>query len=179
MLLGGDEFLRTQQGNNNAWCQDNEVSWFDWTALTRHADFCRFVQMLIVLRRRHPALRRRDFFRGPGPAGDLRPDIVWHGTLPHQADFGPASRTLAFALDGTQTGREPDRDIYVACNAWINPLDFRIPHSPTGRQWRRVIDTSLASPKDIVELDEGAPVPFERSYKVEAHSMIVLISESA
>jgi isoamylase len=178
MLLGGDEFLRTQQGNNNAWCQDNDVSWFDWTALDRNAGFARFVQMLIALRRRHPALRRRDFFRGPGPAGLQRPDIVWHGTEPHQPDFGPASRTLAFALDGTQTGREPDRDFYVACNGWIDPLDFRIPHSPTGRPWCRVIDTALPSPKDIVGLDEGPLMAFEQTYRIAAHAMVVLISNS-
>ena len=181
MLLAGDEFLRTQRGNNNAWCQDNAVSWIDWKDQERNADFGRFVQMLIALRRRHSALRRRSFFRGPGPVGDQRPDIIWHGTEPFRPDFGSASRTLAFALDGSRTGRlppePPDRDFYVACNAWIDPLNFRIPHAPTGRLWRRVIDTALASPADIVELDAGPLVPFEKPYRVEAHSMIVLISE--
>src|SRR5262249_27750407 len=70
MLLAGDEFLRTQQGNNNAWCQDNEISWVDWSLAETHVDFLRFTKMLIALRRRHPALRRRAFFRGPGAAGN-------------------------------------------------------------------------------------------------------------
>src|SRR5205814_2251524 len=74
MLLAGDEFLRTQQGNNNAWCQDNEISWVDWTLAPRNADFLRFVHEMIALRKRHPVLRRRQFFRGSGPTGHLEPD---------------------------------------------------------------------------------------------------------
>ena len=66
MLLGGDEILRTQGGNNNAWCQDNETSWVDWTLADDNADFLRFVKQLIALRKRHPALRRRTFLRGGG-----------------------------------------------------------------------------------------------------------------
>jgi glycogen operon protein len=181
MLLAGDEFLRTQRGNNNAWCQDNDISWLDWRDRERNADFWRFVQMLIALRRRHAALRRRDFFRGVGPIGNRRPDIIWHGTEPHTPDFGPSSRTLAFALPGDRTGRLPpaqrDRDFYVACNAWMDALTFGIPHSPSGRPWRRVIDTALPSPSDIVEEDAAPPVAFAQPYRVEAHSMIVLISE--
>src|SRR5439155_20848797 len=105
--------------------------------------FHRFVRMLIAMRRRHAAFRRQDFFRGSGPNFDLRPDIIWHGTEPFRPDFSPLSRTLAFALDGTLTGRlapeTPDRDFYVACNGWKEPLAFRISHSPTERLWRRVI----------------------------------------
>jgi glycogen operon protein len=182
MLLAGDEFLRTQRGNNNAWCQDNDISWIDWEDRRRHADFWRFVQMLIALRRHHAALRRRDFYRGSPFGSKRRPDIVWHGTDPYRPDFGPASRTLAFAIDGTRSGRmpltEPDRDFYVACNSWIDPVEFRIPHSPTGRAWRRVIDTALPSPEDIVEDATGPLVPFEKPYRVQAHSMLVLMSEA-
>src|SRR5206468_3739854 len=75
MLLAGDEFLRTQKGNNNAWCQDNPVSWVDWRLAETNADFLRFVREMIALRKRHPALRRRGFFHG----GAKRPDVAWHG----------------------------------------------------------------------------------------------------
>src|SRR5262249_19146964 len=158
MLLAGDEFLRTQRGNNNAWCQDNILGWVDWSQAGKHRDFHRFVHMLIALRKRHPALRRRAFFRGQGPHGDLRPDIVWPGTMPLKPDSSEGSRTLAFSLDGTQTGREPDRDFYVACNGWRETLPFVVPAAPNGRGWRRTIDTSLLSPLDIFGLDEGPPV---------------------
>ena len=177
MLLAGDEFLRTQGGNNNAWCQDNEVSWVDWGLAETHADFLRFTQLLIALRQRHPALRRRHFFEGCGPENELEPDIVWHGIEPDRADFSPASRILAFTLNGSRTGREPDQDFYIACNAWTGPLDFRIPVAPSGRRWRRVVDTARPSPEDICPEDLAPRVPPAGRYRVGAHSMLVLISE--
>src|SRR5438105_2790271 len=142
MLLAGDEFLRSQQGNNNAWCQDNEISWLNWPLAGANGDFHRFVREMIALRKRHPGLRRRDFFDGKGPDDDAKPDIIWHGIKPGTPDFSSASRTLAFATDGTRTGREPDRDFYVACNAWDTEVAFRIPRAPSGKRWRRTVNTA-------------------------------------
>jgi glycogen operon protein len=175
MVLGGDEFLRTQRGNNNAYCQDNDVSWVNWHLAQDNADFQRFVRELIWLRRRHVALRRGSFFQGKMPEG---PDIIWHGIQPGAADFSPTSRTLAFAIDGRLSGRGPDRDFYVACNSWNDTLPFRIPLSPSGRHWRRLIDTALASPNDIVPEDTGPEVPPATVYALAAHSLLVLISEA-
>jgi glycogen operon protein len=169
MILGGDEFLRTQKGNNNAWCQDNEISWVDWSLADRHAGFLRFCREMIALRKRHPALRRKSFVQ-PG-------DVIWHGTLPGEPDFGGGSRTLALAYDGSRTGREPDRDLYIAFNAWQEPLRFVIPYAPQGRPWRRAVDTSLAAPQDIVGPEEGPRYLPGASYTVAAHSLIVLIGE--
>jgi glycogen operon protein len=143
-----------------------------------NADFARFTTMLIALRKRHAALRRRTFFRGSGPQGTLRPDVIWHGVEPFKPDFTQGSRTLAFCLDGQQTERESDRDFYVACNAWIGTVAFRIPRAPNGKAWRRAIDTSLLSPLDILGLDEGPVVPTEMTYQVASHSMLVLIAEA-
>jgi glycogen operon protein len=176
MLLAGDEFLRTQQGNNNAWCQDNEVSWVDWRLRERHADFFRFVKELIALRKRHPALRRRSFFRGSGPQRNQPPDVVWHGVEPGQPDFSPTSRTLALAIDGRYTDRGPDRDFYCVFNAWQERLPFHVPRSPSGRPWRRLIDTALPSPQDVVGPDEGPPVAFFDRYPVAPYSLVVLMS---
>jgi glycogen operon protein len=176
MLLGGDEMLRTQRGNNNAWCQDNEISWVDWSLVDRNADFHRFVRELIALRKRHHALRRRTFFDN---LADKTPGIVWHGTKPCSPDFSRTSRALAFALDGRRTDRpEIDRDIYAAFNSYWEPLKFRIPSSPSGRAWRRAVDTALPSPDDAVGLDEGPIVPVSKDYRVEARSMIILVSEA-
>src|SRR5262249_45198031 len=105
MLLAGDEFLRTQQGNNNAWCQDNEISWVDWSQAVKNASFLRFAREMIALRKRHSALRRRRFLHDG--------DVIWYGTEPDLPAFTPQSRTLALVLDGRRTGREPDRDIYM------------------------------------------------------------------
>lgn len=176
MLLGGDEMLRTQQGNNNAWCQDNAISWVDWTLLDRSADFHRFTRELIAFRKRHHALRRSTFF---DDHSGQTPGIVWHGTQPCRPDFSGPSHALAFALDGRRTDRpEVDRDLYVAMNAHWDLATFRIPASPSGRPWRRAIDTNLASPEDAMGLDEGPVVPVSTDYRVEARSMIVLVSES-
>ncbi|MGF1580409.1 MAG: glycogen debranching protein GlgX [Gemmataceae bacterium] len=200
MLLAGDEFLRTQKGNNNAWCQDNEVSWVDWSLLESNSDFFRFIKMLIAFRKNHPALRRRKFFRGVGPKGNLKPDITWHGVTPFQPDFSYSSRTLALTIDGGEVGGTPprrsekgngdetpgspvtsadrnDQDFYIAFNAWRQPVPFRIPRSPSGRLWRRVVDTSLESPKDIVEFEDAIPFEWDRRYMVGGRSLIVLISE--
>jgi isoamylase len=169
MLLAGDEFLRTQKGNNNAWCQDNDISWLDWTFATKNADFLRFVKEMIALRKRHPALRRRSFFRGP--------EVVWHGTELQKPDWSANSKTMALTLDGRQTGREPDRDFYLAFNSGRETMPFTIPAGAQDRPWRRAVDTALASPLDIVGLDEGPQVPVGSKYAVAPFSLIVLIGE--
>ena len=131
MILGGDEMLRTQQGNNNAWCQDNEISWVDWSLVEKNGDFHRFVRQMIALRKRHHVLRRRTFF--DNQAGQT-PDIIWHGMQPCQPDFSKQAHSLAFALDGRRSDRpEVDRDIYVAMNAFWEPLTLPDPASPSGR----------------------------------------------
>jgi isoamylase len=178
MILGGDEFLRTQQGNNNAWCQDNDVSWVDWSRLTLHNDFHRFCKQLIALRMRHPALRRKTFL-SPGGSG-YPPDVAWHGLQPGEPDWSTRSRELAMALDGRRCDRPGivDRDLYIAFNAGWQPVVFVIPASPTGRPWRRTVDTSLPSPHDALDLDEGPRIPVLYNYRLEPRSMIILVSEA-
>jgi isoamylase len=178
MLLGGDELLRTQSGNNNAWCQDNAISWVDWTLAKENADFQRFVGQLIALRRRHPALRRKTFFRGTSEGGP--PDIAWHGQEPGKPDWSPESRAVAAVLDGRKIDRpgEVDRDFCIIMNAYWEPLVFQIPASPTGRIWRRTVDTALPSPDDALGLDEGPAIKVGHLYTVEARSMVILVSEA-
>jgi glycogen operon protein len=175
MLMAGDEFLRTQRGNNNAWCQDNEISWVNWKLAEENKHYLRFTREMIALRKRHPALRRRSFLFGA--AGHLRPDIAWHGLEPNQPDFSPASRVLAYTLDGSQTGREPDQDIYVAINGdREQTMPLRVPKSPSGRPWRRVVDTSLSAPLDIVAEGTGPVVPAGATYRLPPLSLAVLIT---
>jgi glycogen operon protein len=169
MILAGDEFLRTQQGNNNAWCQDNEISWVDWSLTERNADFLRFAREMIALRKRHPALRRRRFLK-PG-------EVRWHGVEVGRPDFSPTSRTLALTLDGRATGREPDRDFYIAFNAWKDPVRFVVPPSPQGRRWRRAVDTALAPPQDIVGLDQGPIISEGSGYVLGGYALLMLIGE--
>jgi glycogen operon protein len=177
MILAGDELLRTQIGNNNAWCQDNPTSWIDWTPSSRSLEFLRFVRMMIALRKAHVVLRRRTFFKAER-AGQP-PPILWHGVQPSNPDFSSGSHSIAFALDGRRSDRAGvvDCDIYVAMNAYRNALTFTIPAAPSGRAWRRVVDTALPSPEDIVEEKHAPRVDVLQKYPVQAHSMIVLVSE--
>jgi glycogen operon protein len=179
MILAGDEFLRTQRGNNNAWCQDNETSWVDWSLAEQNADFLRFTRMIIALRKAHVVLRRRTFF-GSSARG-ITPEILWHGVSPSKPDFGSNSRTLAFTLDGRRSDRPGvvDRDFYVAMNSHFDPVRFKIPAAPSGRTWRRAVDTSLPSPDDIVDEDTGPIVAISEKYLVQPHSMIILVSEAS
>jgi glycogen operon protein len=174
MLLAGDEFLRSQRGNNNAWCQDNELSWVDWSLAEREGGFLRFVREMIAFRKRHPVLRRRTFFHGTGPRRDWQPDVIWHGATPEAPAFTTAGHTLAYALDGSQTAREPDNDIYVAMNSSKEAVEFQIPPSPSGHPWVRVVDTALASPQDIVHERDAQAVPAGNHYTVESFALLVL-----
>ncbi|WP_337176505.1 isoamylase [Paludisphaera sp.] len=176
MILGGDEFLRTQRGNNNAWCQDNSISWVDWTLARDNADFLRFTRKMIALRKAHPVFRRRTFFGATGGT----PEILWHGLQPVRPDFSHESRVLAFALDGRRCDRQGviDRDFYVAMNAGPEDREFLIPASPSGRGWRRVVDTALPSPDDISDVDAGPTVEVMSTYDVRSRSMIVLASQA-
>jgi glycogen operon protein len=125
---------------------------------------------------RHPALRRRTFFGTSGPT----PDIVWHGTEPLRPDFSAESRAIALALDGRRADRHPlvDRDFYMMFNASWEPLEFRVAASPTGRAWRRTVDTALPSPDDALGLDLGPVIPVLFSYRAQARSMVILVSEA-
>ena len=176
MILGGDEILRTQRGNNNAWCQDNSLGWVDWSLEERNADFLRFMRMIIALRQAHAVLRRRTFFSGARQG--LPPEILWHGVEPSRPDFGPNSHSLACTLDGRRSDRPDlvDRDLYIAMNAYSESLDFRIPMAPSGRAWRRAVDTALSSPDDIAAEDQGPCIPVHQIYPVRGHSMIILVS---
>jgi glycogen operon protein len=174
--LAGDEFFRTQNGNNNAWCQDNAISWIDWSLAEKHSDLLRFTKKIIELRKRHPGLRRETFPQGEGP----NPDIIWHGASPNEPDFSANSHALAFALDGRNhhRGGDADRDLYVAMNAWTEELIFEIPESPTKRPWRLTVQTAANSPEDIYEQDQGPVVQPGDEIKLPAFSMVILVSDS-
>ena len=144
MLLMGDEVRRTQQGNNNAYCQDNDISWFDWRLLERHADLHRFVKMLNAFRQRRDVL---DI--GTLTLNELlqRARIEWHGVKLNRPDWSEHSHSLAFTLRSLASRFL----LHGILNAYWEPLTFELPPVAvaSGEQWRRCIDTALASPHDI------------------------------
>jgi isoamylase len=170
MIVAGDEVRRTQRGNNNAYCQDNQIGWFDWSLVEKHADVFRFFKYMLDFRKRHPILHRPRFFTGEVNERGLQ-DISWHGTrLSSPGWDDPNGRALAFTLGGL--GGDPD--MHVMMNMFWETLEFQVPPMP-GRNWHRVIDTSLASPHDIS--DPGREVVFTGDkYLVNGRSVVVLIS---
>jgi glycogen operon protein len=160
MLAAGDEFMRTQGGNNNPYNQDNETSWIDWTLLERNRDVFHFFQHMIAFRKAHPSLCRSRFWRD---------DVRWYGRGA-QADQSHPSRQLAWFLNGAS---QNDDDLYVMMNAAPEDLTFRIQEGIVG-EWRRVADTSLASPDDFADPGHEAPVT-SLEYLVKGRSVVILV----
>lgn len=180
MILAGDEMLRTQRGNNNAWCQDNDLSWVDWTLKEENAGFVRFVRELIWVRRKHPVFRRKAYLSGE--LSPLTADVRWHGRKPNLPNFGPDSRFVAYTLDGRFHGRDdlttaPDRDFYIALNGGLDSVSATVPPSPTGRRWRRLFDTSAESPTDIFPDSTGPVVKPASTITIAPFAAAALISE--
>jgi glycogen operon protein len=172
MILMGDEVRQTQRGNNNAYCQDNDISWLDWTLLTKHADVHRFVQLLIarrLLRDAEPERRRVTLNTLIRQA-----NIAWHGVKLHQPDWGDGSRSVAFGAEVCKEGLL----FHYILNAYWEPLDFELPDLSHGDRgpWRRWIDTALDSPHDIVPWQAAPAVP-GGTYRAEGRSAVMLFSE--
>jgi isoamylase len=169
MLLMGDEVRRTQRGNNNAYCQDNEISWFDWSLLERHSDIHRFVKELTAFRQRRDVVAEETT---PTLNQFLsRARIDWHGVALNQPDWSQHSRSLAFTLESL-SGRFL---LHGMLNAYWEPLTFELPPVPAGNQyrWRRCIDTARGSPDDISRWDTAPPVT-TAAYIVQPRSVVVV-----
>ena len=168
MILMGDEARRSQRGNNNAYCHDDETTWFDWTLLTTHADIHRFLKMLIerrVLRDTAPERERvtlNDVLR--------RASLTWHGVKLDQPDWNRSSHSLAFGANLHGAGLT----LHFVVNAYWEPLEFELPPL-TGGHWRRWIDTSLDSPHDVVPWDDAVEHK-PGAYAAGPRSVVVLYS---
>ena len=167
MLLMGDEVRSTQLGNNNAYCQDNEISWFDWSLVERHADMLRFVSLLNAFRRRRDVIWDSD---GVSLNAMLeRTNLKWHGVALDRPDWGDRSHSLAFTMRSARR-----RFLFHAMmNAYWEPLTFALPETLGGESWRRCIDTALPSPADISSWAD-APAITDRRYRVESRSVVLL-----
>lgn len=165
MILGGDEFCRTQLGNNNAYCQDNEISWYDWRLLARNQEFFEFVRNMIAFRARHPVLSSERFYRPEdvswfNPSGQV-PD--WH------SESAVGCRIYA--------EKEGGQDLCLLFNPLTYATNFVLPDLPHDSAWLRVIDTSAAPPFDICRPGDGIPFGGNSSIRIEERSMIVLLAE--
>jgi glycogen operon protein len=154
MLLMGDEVRRTQLGNNNAYCQDNEISWFDWSLFEKHADIHRFVKTMIEIRRRRTETRSNNLTLNQLLA---RARVECHGVKLHQPDWSNQSHSLAISARAIAA----NLDVYLMLNAYWEPLRFELPPGPEAglRPWRRWLDTFLEPPDDICLSADAPPVP--------------------
>lgn len=169
MLLSGDEVLRSQGGNNNAYCLDNEANWLDWELTQQHARMLRFVREMIAFRKRHDCLRRAYFFTGTQHHEQELPDICWHGVQLHQPLWDDAdAQLLAYTLAAAKVG---DPHLHVVYNMADTHFKLGLPDIP-GRIWYRVIDTAEPSPQDI-QLDQKAPSFEHLRYTIQPHSVMV------
>jgi len=175
MVLAGDEFGRTQNGNNNAYCHDSPLSWIDWSLKEKNKDLFRFFRMIIALRKNHPVFRRSDFF--PDQTHELHHPIKWQSNRPDIQDWSDSAKSLAFLLDGQGAEGKPDNDFFVILNG--HPTEAQIYTAPKprkNRRWRKIIDTAAPPPLDIMEDSGGAILPSNQGIIVEPMGALVLIS---
>jgi glycogen operon protein len=161
MISAGDECRRTQQGNNNAYCQDNPISWFDWQLVDKNADLLRFCRGLIHFRRQQPTVRRDHFLTGR-PNGNGMPDVSWFSALGTAVDWQGKDATLICLLTAPDVFDDPDhiaRDVLLLVNASGQPREFILPPIAKTVEWRMFVDTSAEPPLDIFPEQDGPPPP--------------------
>jgi glycogen operon protein len=172
LITMGDEVAHTKYGNNNTYCHDNELNWFDWGRIESNADIWVFFQRAITFRKEHPILRHARHL--PLDNNDEEyPPLSWHGVYAWRPDWSHHCRTLAFML----TDPTPNHDdfVYCALNMHWETHDFELPHLPLGTRWHLFAATDRHSPDDIAVPGREQPVPNQRRVPVGARAIVVLV----
>src|ERR1044071_9237615 len=145
MFTGGDEMLRTQQGNNNAYNLDSAANWLNWSLDANQTSYRTFTQRLLAFRKAHPALRPVDFYSGSDRNGNVMEQLRWFKPDGAQADAAyfdsSSNHALAWRIDGSEFG-DPASALYIAYNGWQDQVNFVLPWPGPGKQWYRVMDTA-------------------------------------
>lgn len=181
MMVAGDEIRRTQRGNNNAYCQDNDISWVDWRLLQRNSEMLRFTKALIAFRRGQPTVRRRSFLTGQPTEGRLIPDVSWYAPSGESLDWGQHELAMVAYLSAPGRAEDPEmlgRDILMLFNSTGQPREFQLPDVGRGMNWNLFLDTAAAAPEDIFPDLDGPMPPSTRIIEMPHHSMRVYVSET-
>uniref|UniRef100_UPI00404848D0 glycogen debranching protein GlgX n=1 Tax=Mariniflexile sp. TaxID=1979402 RepID=UPI00404848D0 len=165
MISMGDEVRRTQLGNNNAYCQDNEISWFDWDKVHENRQLLEFVKHLVRFRKDHPIFQLEKYWAIPDPG---EPNILWHGTKLNQPDWSYYSHSIAYTLQD----KESDCLFHFMINAYWEPLPFELPENRAGKNWYRIVDTHLSHPDDFKRNE--LPLEHAGFYELKPQSIVVL-----
>jgi isoamylase len=179
MILSGDEIGNTQWGNNNAYCQDNEISWLDWRLLEKNKELFEYFRKIIALRMRHPVLRSRTHFQNRDYMGSGFSDISWHGTKAWCADWSDANLCLAFMLCGMHAkgGSVDDNSAYVAMNMHWEMHGFELPKIPKYMKWHVAANTDAPAPQDIWEPGKEPKLANQDEFLVGPRSVVVLLAK--
>lgn len=178
MILGGDEFRRGQQGNNNAYCQDNDLSWLDWNYAKINDRLVCFTERAIALRKAHPVFSRADFFGGE-KAG-ATPDIQWISVDGSNPDWETLSRFLAYKLGGSYCKKPDgkcDDDFFIAANADKHDVIVMLPTLPDEKKWYRVADTSITADDSITLPGREEELRAQARYVLPAYTLLILIAK--
>ncbi len=180
MFLSGDEVRRTQNGNNNAYCQDNGISWFDWSLVEDNDEMLRFSQALIKLRKDQATLRRRSFLTGKPATPNGLPDVSWYDALGTAVEWQQGDNAIICVLNAPSHqlgGPKIGRDVLIMANSTGEPSEFIIPPVAKGTRWRLYADTAETSPKDAFPEYDGPLLPRSRRILLTHHSMRVYVAE--
>lgn len=173
MMLYGDEIRRTQNGNNNAYCQDNELAWMNWNLLEKNRGMYRFVKTLIALRRANPVFSRASFFHDSSESG-VTPEISWYDINAKTPVWEKMNRFLGFKL----SDQANQTDFYIATNMDIYDLTINLPALTGNKKWCRVADTSFESPLDILESGKEELLTEQRRYVLVSGASVLLMSKT-
>ena len=179
MLPYGSECRRTQRGNNNAYCQDNQISWFDWRLVQENEGLRRFCSALIGFRKSEPTVRRMDFLHGHPGRPDGLPDVGWFGPSGGEVEWSADSRSLICLLGAAPPDdprSPPNHHLLMLFHAGSDSRHFILPQSVRNIDWRLLLNTAAESPDDIHPALEGPPLPQNNVVTMEPRSLVVYVA---
>jgi glycogen operon protein len=178
MIVFGDEVKRTQRGNNNAYCQDNATSWFDWRLVDKNTEMLRFVKAVIAFRRQQPNVRRPTFLTGTADKPGHLPDISWYGTDGKPVDWHQVFHSLTAVLGRSGLSDVPEaRPVMIMLHSGAQPQPFAVPKVASGRKWRLFVDTAAESPGDVYPAADGPPPPKSGPILLDHHSLRCYVAD--
>ncbi len=176
MMVAGDEVLRTQRGNNNAYCQDNEISWFDWKLVKKNAENLRFCKSVIAFRKNHPNVRRATFLTGQPSENGRLPDVSWYNPEGTPMDWDNPTQSIVCIYGTTGIDDPAARPIMLLMHPGTDTQEFLIPEELRSHSWKQFFDTSAETPEDIHPNIDGPELPEDGILHLKHHTMMCYVA---